>query len=121
MESVLIWFGWALAALLGFRLLLKGEIKFDVNAWLNKRQERKEEHLRSLCPHVQATKEDGELCLRSTYISPPGTVAWQCQKCGRWTHDDYEVNENLRWWSVNVEAFIERKKQIEKLGKKLRP
>ena len=119
MDTVIQWLGWALAALFSGTLLLKGEIKFDVKEWRRDRRKRKEQNLSLLCPHVRPIKEDGKLGVRSTFVSPSGTLAWQCQMCGRWTHDQYEVDENLNSWANNPKGFIERNKEIEKLGKKL--
>ncbi len=120
MDSIFQWIGWALAALFGGTLLLKGEIKFDLNEWLKERRKHKEENIRLLCPHVQGFTENGERGLRSTYISPAGQTYWKCQQCGRITHDPNEVQENLKRWGKNPKAYLERIKLQNKLGEKFR-
>ena len=45
---------------------------------------------------------------------------WQCQQCGRITHDADEVQENLARWAKNPQAYLERIKKQNKLGEKFR-
>ena len=120
MDTVIQWLGWTLAVLFGGTLLLKGEIKFDVNEWLRDRRKHKEENIRLLCPHVQGFTQNGKQGLRSTYISPAGATYWECQQCGRITHDWDEVRENLERWVNNPEAYLERIKRQNKLGENFR-
>ena len=93
------WFGWGVVALLATVVAIRGTITFDVNEWLKERKKKKEENLRSLCPHAQMVQEGGEYGVRSTYISPMGTLAWQCQNCGDVTHDEAAVREINAYWA----------------------
>ena len=89
MEVLLDLGGWVIAVLVGV-FAFKTKVQFDVNKWLKDRRKLKERKLRMLCPHVMPTTvDDGQLVVQSTYVSPTGTTAWQCQRCGDITHDVY--------------------------------
>ena len=100
-----IWVSWAVG-LLGASLAIKGTIKFDVNEWLKERLRQKEENLRLLCPHARFTKENGGTGVHVAYVSPSGTLAWQCQMCGRVTHDSREVEQVGKYWAANPQALL---------------
>ena len=99
---------------------VKGTIKFDLNEYLRDRRKRKEDHLRSMCPHaVFSEAGQGQLAVRGTYISPPGTTAWQCQLCGRWTHDAAQAQEGVAYWAKHPDKLRARQAQISAKAKKL--
>lgn len=112
------WTGWVVAAIAA-TFAIRGSIRFDVNEWLKDRRKRQEEQLENLCPHIAVFKEDGKLAIRSTYISPPGTVAWQCQMCGHVTHDGHAIEQGQRYWAENPDKLAIRNKRIKKLARKL--
>ena len=112
------WAGW----IFGFfaaAFAVRGSIKFDVNVWLNDRRKRIKDNLKAMCPHVRPFVEDGINKMQSTFISPPGTAAWQCQRCGRVTYDTEEIELNCKYWAENPDDLAERNKKMEKLAKKL--
>lgn len=108
------WLGWLVAAVLTGALVFK----FDLNEFLRERRKQQKERLRMLCPHVRMSDVDGQPAVRSTYISPPGTTAVQCQLCHHTTHDRAEIEENTKIWANNPAALIERVKLINKRMKK---
>ena len=111
------WAGWVLAA--GAAIFaVRTTVHFDVNEWLKERRSQQKEQLRSLCPHADVTYHDGQPAVRSTFISPPGTVAYQCQDCRLTTHNRAWVEEHAANWAKHPNELIERLKQIEKLTKK---
>ena len=112
------WAGW-LAALIAAAFAIRATVSFDLNEWLKDRRNQKKEQLRVLCPHVDATQQDGQPAVRSTFISPPGTVAWQCQDCGLVTHDRAWVEEQTAYWANNPNELVERMKKMDKLTKKV--
>ena len=74
------------------------------------------ERAKGLCPHVTLlTNNHGKPALRSTFISPPGTVAWQCQSCGAITYDKAWIDENTMCWLNNTRELMKRYKKITKL------
>ena len=118
MEQVWGWLGW-LAAALATIVAVRGSVRFDVTEWLKERRRHKAENLRLLCPHAVTEVEGGNVEIRSTYVSPMGTVAYQCQMCGAVTHDRGEPERQIRYWAQNPDEFVERHKKMEKLAKKL--
>lgn len=115
-ELLLSWAGWLVAAIMGI-FAVRTTIRFDLNDWLKDRRKRKKLKLRSLCPHADITEQDGQLAVRSTFISPPGTTAYQCQDCRHVTHDKAWIYENTEHWANNPKDLMERLEQLDKLTK----
>ena len=111
------WAVWV-AALIAVVLTIRATVRFDLNEWLKDRHKQKREQLRFLCPHVVVSQQNGQPVVRSTFISPPGTVAWQCQRCGLITHDDAWVEEHTAYWANNPNELFKRIRKIEKLTNK---
>ena len=119
MDQVWGWLGW-LAAGLATIVAIRGSVRFDVTEWLKERRRQKEENLRLLCPHaVGEVDEGGDMGIRSTYVSPVGTTAHQCQMCGAVTRDRDDPERQIRYWVKNLDEFVERHKKMVKLAKKL--
>ena len=109
------WGGWVIGLIATF-VAVKGNVQFDVNQWLNDRVNRRKEKARRLCPHVRvASNEEGQIGIHSSFVSPSGTVAWQCQSCGVVTHDDAFVDHNTRYWAAKPKEISERHREIDKL------
>ena len=118
MDQIWDWLGWLLAGLATF-VAFRTTVRFDVNEWLRDRRKQKEDNLRLLCPHARPVIENGTHAISSTYISPVGTTAWQCQMCGDVTHDRDEINDAASYWARHPDQFIRRTKDIARLAKKL--
>ena len=122
LDAFIFWLsenGLAIIGMLIAAVAVRGVVKFDVNQWLNDRQNRREENLRMLCPHVRTVDKDNSFELYSTFISPPGTRAYQCQRCGHITYDESGIDAQMQYWCANPNALIQRNKQMEMLAKKL--
>ena len=111
--------GLAIIGMLIAAVAVRGVIKFDVNQWLNDRRKRLEKNLRMLCPHHYIINEGDEVIIATEFVSPPGTLAWQCQRCGRISYDEHKINQESKYWAESPNALMERKKQMEKVVKKL--
>lgn len=72
-----------------------------------------------LCPHHYIIKEGDEFKIASEFVSPPGMLAWQCQRCGRISHDEHKMDQGSKYWVKNPNELMERQKQIKKVAKKL--
>ena len=112
--SSIIWFFVALVAAV---VAVRATFRFDLNEWLRDRRERNKERAKALCPHVRLTTIDGEPAVQSTFMSPPGTVAWQCQQCGAITYDQAAIDESAYYWRKHPLELMERLKKIDKLNK----
>ena len=113
------WLGWVAAGVASV-VAIRGNVRFDVNEWLRDRRTRKKENLRALRPHARFVDENGKLVLPSSYISPPGTTACQCQECGDVTHDRAGIQEALNYWAARPQELQERRAEIERQLRKLR-
>lgn len=118
MDDAWQWLGWVAAGVASI-VAIRGSVRFDVNEWLRDRRTRKKENLRALCPHARFADENGNWVLQSSYISPMGTLAWQCQQCGNVTHDRAGIDEALKYWAAHPKELIERQKEIERRARKL--
>ena len=113
------WLGWVAAGVASV-VAIRGNVRFDLNEWLRDRREQRKENLRTLCPHARFADDNGKLVLRSSYVSPPGTTAWQCQECGDVTHDHAVVDEALNYWAAHPKELHERREEIESRVRRLR-
>ena len=118
MEETWNWIFWV-AAFVAAIIAVRGIVRFDVNEWLRDRRKQKEENLWALCPHVQPSYVDGKPAMRSTFMSPSGTLGWQCQACGRFTHDEAWIDQNTEYWLCNPKELTKRIKKRSRLAKKL--
>ena len=98
---------------------VRGTVKFDINQWINDRREQQEQNFIALCPHHYLFRDGDGIKVGSHFISPPGTSAWQCQKCGHLTYDDLGRKKECEHWAQNPDALIEQNNKRRKLAKKL--
>ena len=117
-DEILSWAGW-LVAIVASLFLIRGTVRFDVNKWLENRREQKLDNIRALCPHMRVSFDGDRIMLNSTFVSPPGTTAWQCQVCGIITHDGGAVEASTKYWAENINELSKRNKKINKQLKRL--
>lgn len=95
-------------------------VRFDLNRWLELRYERQKLRYRSLCPHVDLhIQSDNTVEVRSLYVSPSGTTAWQCQRCGAVTHGQETIEIEMQYWANNSLAYVQRMKRQNRVGRRL--
>lgn len=122
MEMLKLWLDdWTLHILviLGTVFAIRGTIKIDINELLRYRREKLITTIHNLCTHVSTEMLDDQIMVSSTFISPSGTLQWQCQQCGKLTYDEQEGQRAVAYWGNNIDLYIERKEKIERLRKKL--
>ena len=112
------WLGWLVAIFIAV-VAIRGTFKFDLNQWLKYRREARKEAIRALCPHARIVTDGGQVAVKSDYISPYGTTAYQCQSCGKITHDRSAPEQELRYWCSHLDELADRYKQMDKLSRKL--
>ena len=119
MEKLTSLLGWIFSLLFFIALILRGQIRFDLNQYLNLRQERKVRRIRNKCPHTMPIEEQGKLVIRSTFFRPPGTLSYRCQMCGQVTDDENMIKEIKRRWAINLIELINRLEELAKMKNKL--
>lgn len=117
--EILYWILGLAGIILSSILVIRTNIRFDFNEWRRDRRRVLDENIRILCPHVRVSSEGGRYTIHSTYISPSGTLAWQCQMCGDVTHDQQSTEAVQKYWANNLDKLAERHKKMEKLARKL--
>ena len=99
--------------------VLRGTVRFDIGEYLKNRRKNIGENIRALCPHVTFESEDDNLIAYSSFVSPPGTTAWQCQRCGTITYDIEGENRKTQYWANNIDEYNKRVKKMLKQSRKL--
>ena len=89
-------------------------VKIDLNKLLEMRHKRQKERCRLLCPHVELVEEADGYEVHTTFFSPSGTTAFQCQKCGAITYDQAAIMRDLDYWATHPETYVKRLKKISK-------
>lgn len=112
------WLGWIIALVTGI-FAIRATVRFDVNEWLKERRKQKEAQLTKLCPHVRVSNQDGGTILHSSYISPPGTLAYICELCGDTTFDASLGQRLTEYWAKNPTALRERYKEMRRVARQL--
>jgi hypothetical protein len=104
-----------IAGLIGL-IAFKVKIDFNVNDWMKEKRKIKEHKLRNICPHTSIIEIDGKRAVKSDFISPSGTLQWQCSRCKLVSYYD---QSNQEYWAENIKELIKRNKKFNKGLKKI--
>ncbi len=99
---------------------IKISFNFDLNKYLESRRDSYTQKLKNACTHVQLKPtNDGQIQGQSLYVSPRGTIQWQCQRCGNVTHDlGDEFQGAVSYYLKNIDEYHKKNKRFSKLLKK---
>lgn len=98
---------------------VKFAFTFDINQWGESRRKRLKEKLKAKCPHAVPVEQWDGFGLESSFLSPSGTTAWQCRRCGVVTYDMRGAAYLLERYANNPEQYIKQEKAFLKARKKL--
>ncbi len=107
-------------AILG-TIAIKITFSLDLNKYLEYRRKRYIPKLQNACTHLEFVSDDKtkQVGFRSLFVSPPGTLQWQCQRCGLVKYlDDDEVERQVNHYVKNPDEFKKQNKKFAKLLKK---
>lgn len=94
--------------------------RFDLNKYLEEKDKKIRQRLMNACTHMELIPtKDEKIEARSLFISPPGTLQWQCQRCGlvKYQNDgDWEKEAN--YYINNPDEYKKQNKKFAKLLKK---
>ncbi len=101
-------------------IAVKISLAFDVNKFLETRRKTNSQKVKNACTHMELIPaDDGRLEVRSFFVSPPGTLQWQCQRCGLIKYlDGGEVERMADFYIKNPEEYNRRNKRFVKLLKR---
>ncbi len=101
-------------------VIIKIAISFDLNKFLERKDEQNQQKLKNACPHFFITGlESGEFEVRSLFYKPAGTFQHVCRQCGVVTALDMEQHErDANYYVKNPKELIEAQKKLRKLAKK---
>ena len=94
------------------------DIKFDINEFIKRRDEKRKIKLQNLCNHMELIKDGDKFYFHSYVVSPPGTVQSACQRCGMTTYQ-HNYDYLTKMWENNLKEFISQEKKFERLAKKM--
>lgn len=94
-------------------------IRFDLNKYLEQREKQNTQKLKNVCAHLEMVPtENGQFQARSLFESPPGTLQWQCQRCGLVRNHDNDYEERAQYYANHPDEYLEKNKKFNKLLKK---
>ena len=106
--------------ILGVVGILSFRVRFDVNEWFRDRYERRRDQVKVLCPHAEPVlDEDGDRRIRSFFVSPSGTLNFQCGRCGLVVNDEDIIYRLMAYWEQHPKDLSAREKKFQSHLKKL--
>ena len=101
--------------------IIRFGFKFDLNSYLGSRKKRHLGLARLECPHMALCKTENGISFRSLFVSPPGTLSYQCQQCGLITNrppSDGEFRQIAESMANDLHTYKKRMHRFEKHMKK---
>lgn len=101
-------------------IAIRISFKFDLNKYLEKRQELLRARAQNACMHFQfITDDDNQVIVKSFFVSPPGTIRYQCQRCGLVRYrDDDEWERTANYYAEHIDEYHKQNKKFTRLLKK---
>lgn len=104
-------------------IAIKITFNFDINKYLERRDEKHVQKLKNACTHIVMVGERQEngrplYGFQSLFESPSGTLQWQCQRCGLIRNHDNDYDARAEYYAKNPEKYIEQTKKFQKILKK---
>jgi len=102
-------------------IAIRVTFSFDLNRYFEDKRKRYIPRLQNACTHLEFISDDKtrKVGFQSLFISPPGTLQWQCQRCGLVKHlQDNEIERQAEYYLQNPDEFKKQNKKFSKLLKK---
>lgn len=101
-------------------IAIKITFTFDINKYLADRKKAFIPKLQNACTHISFSKtNEGKLVANSYFISPPGTLQWQCQRCRVITDQQGgDFDHEVEYFVSHPDIYKKREKRFSKLLKK---
>ena len=94
---------------------------FDLNAYLESRRKGYIPKLQNACTHLifVSDKQAGKVGFQSMFVSPPGTLQYQCEQCGLIRNlQNGEVERDAQYYLEHPDEFKKQTAKFRKLAKK---
>ena len=98
---------------------VKVGLTFDINRWIELRRERLRNKLQVVCPHTTFIKEGDRYGFESCFLSPSGTLMYQCRMCGLVTPDIRGWEHMAAKYLEDQQQYFKKRKAYERCVKKL--
>ncbi len=101
-------------------IAVKVKLIFDINKYLERREEKLRQRAKNVCPHAKFVKlSNGKIAIQSTFISPSWTLSWICQQCWLILHDLWNEKKRIEYYIKNPKKLIKQEKELKKILKKI--
>lgn len=124
-EYFVEWFGPKFALIVVITLaiiaIFRFGLKFDLNKYFDSRKKKHLKLARLECPHMTFLKTDGGIVAESLFVSPYGTLSYQCKQCGLVVDclpSDDEFKRIAESFGKDPDAYNKRMKRFMKHMKK---
>ncbi len=97
-------------------------IKFDLNEYLKRKDEKLKRKIQITCPHIIIKKsENGNFVIEDGFQSPIGTITWICRRCSfiKYTHNESDFIEIKNYYEKNIKEYLKSNEKTNKLIQKL--
>lgn len=95
-------------------------LSFDINKYQENKHNKQLNKLKNICTHHSLVSLGDSHGMQSLLVSPPGTLQWQCQRCGGAKYFvDGEIEQMTEYYANNIDEYQKREKRFRKLAKKM--
>lgn len=100
-------------------IAIKVTFNFDVNKYLERKDDKNLSKLRNTCTHIEISPADNDkVQIRFLYESPSGTLSWQCQRCGLVMNSEEYFKSRADYYINNQAEYVKQQKKFQKLLRK---
>lgn len=101
-------------------IAIKITFTFDINEYLKSRKEDLKNKIKNSCTHANITVLDNSIAAQSTFVSPPGTTNYICEKCQLivYSIDQNSEMQRIQYFVKNIEQYKKQEEKFNKLLKK---
>lgn len=124
-EYLVEWFGPKFALIVVITLaiiaIFRFGLKFDLNKYFDSKKKKHLKLARLECPHMTFLKTDEGVVAESLFVSPYGTLSYQCKQCGLvvdYLPSDEEFKRIAESFVKDPDAYDKRMKRFMKYMKK---
>lgn len=116
------WWQWGVLGFLAVLSIvtLRVGLRFDLNTWQERRDDKLRKKAQGLCTHTYAWEENGQIYFKSAVTSPIGRTDGFCEKCGLHFIGGLDQAQRITArWAKNPVGFPEQERAFDKAARKV--
>ena len=103
-------------------IAVKIAINFDINKYLERKDKLLDQKIKNTCLHMELSYDEQQkgVIYKSFFVSPSGTLQWQCQRCGFICNhiDQDDQYKTAQYYLNNSKEYKKQQGKFYKLLKK---